>query len=383
MAMNNYSNNIKDLMLLYKDSNEFQMLIDNTIALKYKELWWRSKFDKADLPLSQPADGTAMFKAWEVVEASSPMLNPRAQWAPPKETSKEGAVFYADSIWDWGTSFSLTAQEQAYYDKMLATTNVPLIVLQKFIHTIDQKVKGAHATITNTGAQLLSSGKWMSANKEGFKARGECKEIPAEAFKKAGTKSWADPTADIKGTLEKYVKEMRDAGEERALVLYLSRNEFAYIENNNWFKENLGLIVIGGMVYNPNKIVTVEKYNIYVSEYGGGFLPLIEIQEEKQVLQDNSYTIKSDVTGWKKGMAVLAPAGKQGLIQYADVTELSYLVKGAGERSLAYLEGGLFGILNWTEVGRLDRKITELLASFAPSLSNFKHTYYINTEVAD
>lgn len=383
MATQKFSNNMKDLAAIYKDSKVFQELIDNTLALQYNEVWWKSQFTKASLPTPLGANGSATFQAIEIIEASSPMLSPRAAWTPPKEDSTEGAEYYMDSLWDWGTSFSITAQEQAYYDRMLKTTNVPLIVLNKFINTLDKKLLGAHATVSHQCAQLLSNGNWISANQEGFKAKGICDKIPAEMRKTAGPKAWTDPTAPIYETIVKYVQEYRDkTKDERPLSLKMTKEEFENIQHNEWFKNNIGVMVILGGIYNPNPVVTIEKVNEYALQQGGWF-PVIELIEEKQVLQDNGYTIKKDVKGWKQGMVVMSPIGSQGDIHYADVEELSYLVQGEGDRSMAYLEGGLFGFLNWVEVGRSPRWITELLATFAPALTLFRHTMYINSLVAD
>jgi hypothetical protein len=89
------------------------------------------------------------------------------------------------------------------------------------------------------------------------------------------------------------------------------------------------------------------------------------------------------VRGWKTGNAVLSPAGKQGVIKYSNINELAKLAN-YPNKQVAYLENGLFGIMNWlNDSGRSPVRITELLIAIAPALSVYNTMTIVDTTTAD
>lgn len=362
------------------DNNEMQVMVDNALANLYQEAWWRTAYVKASMPTPLNAYGAGTLTAAELVKKSAPMALPRAKWSPPAEGGRDGFETYTDSIWDYGYSFSTSAQQRDYYSKMLDKFNGNTTILSNYITETSDLVKGINAALTYNGASLLSQGFYVSPN-EGFKARGKAR-IPLDRFKKAGAKVWADKTADIIGKMQMEVKDLRDKTQfEGALSFKMTKTDFANVQTNEKVREQVGNYILSmGNVFSTNSIVTVERFNEYIRELGQ-YTFIIEIIEEKQVLQDGTINRK-DVRGWKEGNVVLSPVGMQGTIEYADVDELAILAA-IPNRQVAYMEGGLFGIMNWISEGRSPVWITEILGTFAPALTVFNHITIIDTKTAD
>lgn len=362
------------------DNNEMQVMVDTAFADLYKEAWWRTAYTKADMPTPIDAYGRAKFTVAEIVTTSAPMALPRAKWTPPAEGNHEGFDTYSDSLWDYGYSFSTSAQQRDYYSKMLDKFNGNTTILSKYISSTSDLVKGINATLTYTGASLLSQGYYVTPN-EGLKATGRAK-IPADRFKKAGAKTWDDPSADILTKMQMEVKEFRDKTQfQGALSFKMDKTTFGYLQTNTKIREQVGNYIISlGNVFSTNSIVTVERFNQYIAELGQ-YTFVVELVEEKQLLLDGTINRK-DVRGWKVGNVVLSPIGMQGTIEYADVDEIAILAN-VPNRQVAYMEGGLFGIMNWISEGRSPVWITEILGTFAPALSVFNHITIIDTKTAD
>lgn len=240
-----------------------------------------------------------------------------------------------------------------------------------FIEEQFNLVRRAHKTITYLGAGLLSDGQVTLKGKESFPFDTFAK-VPMDARKKAVGKAWVDKTALIIKDMQEEEKWLRDkTGYEGALTWKMDRETFSYIQQNDDARSQIGTyITSSGTPFTTNSLITLDKFNGWVSEFGS-YMSQIEIVEEVQNAGDNVIN-RTAVEGWKKGRAVLSPRGLQGTIEYAPVQELAVLAD-AQDRQIAYLENGLFGIMNWRTGDRTPIYIQELLATLVPTLGVFNH----------
>lgn len=362
--------------------DEMQVLVNSAFADMYNESWWKQMYQKADMPTPLDAYGKATFTAYQVIKTSAPMAMPRAKWSPPAEGSHDGFASYTGSLYDYGFSFVTTAQQRDYYSKMLDAFNGNTTILKKFMSETDDLIKGIHSRISNIGASLLSQGYYLTEG-AGVKAKGKA-DIPLSRFKTAGAKAWSDVGADILGKMQTEVQALRDAtGFSGVLSFKMDKTAWGYVQANTAVKSTIPSYLSSiGVLESLNSTVTVERFNRWVNEVGMNYA-IIELVEEKQVLQDTVIS-RRDVHGWKSGSVVLSPFGYQGTIEYANVDELAILSE-IGDRQIAYVEDGLFGLMNWVS-GKNDRSpawVTEVLGTFAPALGVAHTMTIIDSKTAD
>lgn len=374
--------------LFTEGGNDLQILIDNALQEKYNTLWWKKYFTPADMPTPVSADDRALFAQVSMTTAPDVMLMPRAAWTPPKPSSKEGFNYYEGSLANYGRSYSFTAQEVAFFQKMLERANGSAFVAEKYMKKADQLIKGAHATVSNLSAQLLSKGQYIFAasSGSGFSTNGKA-NIPAARFKKAGAKVWSDVASGIISKMQTEEKALRDAtGYAGPLSWKMDRTTFNYVMANTEVKtmmkeyiaSRVGLAAVTGL---PAVVGTVESYNEWVSILQMPNLSIIEIVEESQQTE-YANAVKTTVNGWLSKNAVLSPLGLQGEIKWADVEEYKYM---AGiNKQFAYIEGGIFAMMNWkNDANRAPEWIAEILAFVAPTLSVFDTMTIVDTLTAD
>jgi len=368
---------------LYKAGlSNTQSLINTVFADMYQESFWKRYFDKDGMPTPSDSQGVATFRAIEMIAQSAPMLEPRARWSEPTESPKGSMNYYTGSIGDFGRSFSITPEEEEYYQVMLEMSGGDVNVLTQYVSNINDLVKGAHATISNLSAQLMSKGQMISANTTGFKFQGIA-DIPAARFKKAGAKVWSDISSDILTKMQTEEDALRTAtGFTGMLTWKMDKTTFQNIQLNTAVRSQVGSYLnYNNILFTTNSIVTLDAFNQWAVNVGN--LSVIELVEEKQMLNGGQTSYYTTTRGWKAGSAVLSPAGKQGVIKYSNINELAKLAN-YPNKQVAYLENGLFGIMNWlNDSGRSPVRITELLIAIAPALSVYNTMTIVDTTTAD
>ncbi len=360
------------------NGKETQILANSALAVPFENMWWKKYFVKATAPTPINADGIGVYTAKEFKMGDSGYLEPRSPFSPPAEGESKGFDYYTDSLGDFGFSKKTTAQQRLYMEKMLQQFNGDKEVVRMFIEEQFNLVRRAHKTITYLGAGLLSNGQVKFQSQTGFDFQAIAK-VPTAARKNAIGKAWTDRTALIIADMQEEEKWLRDAtGYEGALSWKMDRETFALIQNNEDAQKQVGSYVriADGQLQTGSKYVSLETFNAWVSDFGSS-ISRIEIVEEVQSAGDNVIN-RAAIDGWVKGRAVLSPIGIQGTIEYAPVQELAVL-SDASDRQIAYLEGGLFGIMNWVTGDRTPIYIQELLATFAPTLGVFNHMVIKNT----
>lgn len=378
-----FNKNIALLDDLYKkDGINTQSLIRTVFADMYKEAFWKRYFVKDGLPTPYDSKGVARFGAIEMIAQSAPMLEPRARWSSTVESPKGDMAEYTGTIGDFGRSFTITPEEEEYYEQMLAMSGGDVNVLTQYVTNINDLVKGANATISNLSAQLLSKGQMTSANLTGFKFQGIA-DIPSTRFKTSGTKVWSDISSDILGKMQTEEEDLRLAtGYTGALSWKMDLTTFKNIQLNTEVRSQVGSYLnYNNIIFTTNSIVTLDAFNAWSQQLGN--LSMIELVEEKQMLNGGQTPYYTTTRGWEVGNAVLSPTGQQGVIKYSNINELAKLSQFANKQ-VAYLEDGLFGIMNWiNDTGRSPVRTTELLIAIAPALSVFRTMTIVDTTTAD
>lgn len=381
--MQAFGKSINVLDDLFKNNlDNTQVLVDNVFADMYNEAFWKRYFDRDGMPTPTDTNGVAMFRSLELTGQSAPMLKPRARWSPPDEHTKGGFSWYSGSIGDFGDSFSITPQQREAYEKMLKQFNGNVTILKQYITSMDDLIKGANATISNLSAQLLSKGQMISVN-AGFTFEGKA-DIPTTRFKTSGAKIWSDISSDILGKMQTEEADLRLAtGFAGVLTWKMDKATFKNLQLNTAIRSQVGSYLnYNGVLFSTNSVVTLDAYNAWVSQ-NAGYYSIIELVEEKQMLNDGLTPFYRTVNGWETGNAVLSPSGKQGVIKYSDVEELAQMAA-IPNRQIAYMNDGLFGIMNWIHgADRTPKWITELLIAIAPALSVFKTMTIVDTTTAD
>jgi len=347
---------------------------------------WNKYFKQADFATPIQPNGSAIFSGGTITRLTPPMLLPRGTWSPPSEFTKGGFEFYFDALHDLGGMKVITAMDLMNYDKKAqqlggSTVNGGSNVIDYFIQNLQDLVTGGNSVYTYLSMQLLSKGEWEYTSPHyGFKIHGICDRVRPEFKIKASTLLWSDPDAPILADLQRAVKLIRDkTGYEGVLTAKMSRTKFIdEVQTNNEIRNLLkGMLVTGGIIFDVNKIITIEYLNQWLSQQGG-YYPLIELIEEHQVIQDIP-TVKKDVNGWEKQMVIVSPAGQQGTIEWAYPEELIYLAK-YSNRSVGQLQGGLFGVLNWERPeSHVPSFETHVYTLGAPALAVYPYWVQIDT----
>lgn len=387
MATTQNNISIKSLEDFFKNNGvATQSLINTAFDPIFNSLWWKTKFMKANMPTPVNGEGAALFQMSSLTTTPDTMLNPRSSWTEMDELSKDGFSTYTGSIHQYGRKIKWTPQQLAEFDKISRAAGGNETVVTAYMKKTLDLLRGAHATVTNLSAQLLSKGQFQSVNTVGFKTEGKA-DIPTTRFKKAGAKIWSDASSDIIGKMQTEEKALRDAtGYAGALSWKMDRTTFNYVMANTAVKSlmtayvgyRVGMTTVSGL---PSVVGTIEQFNEWASLLQLPYISPIEIVEESQTLQSGQ-TVKSVVSGWDTGNAVLSPLGFQGEIKYAAIEELNWIDTDLCQVAVA--EGGLFSLANYKiNEGKFSILNTEMFVHLAPALSVFDKMTIVDTTTAD
>lgn len=384
MATSNNNISAKELEVFFKNNGvETQSLIYAWEA-EHNSQWWKTQFLKADAPIPL-TNGKGLFQMASMATTADVLFDPRASWSEAEESPKEGFNTYQGSIGQYSKKLSWKAQELAEFDRILKAAGGSNVVEMAYMKKVSELLGGAHATISNVSAQLLSKGQFISVNERGFKNQGKA-DLPAAAFKKAGSVLWANAASDIVAKMQLEEKALRDrTGYKGALSWKMDKTTFNYVMQNTKVQGYLkGFIASKHSLLAadvPAVLGTVDSYNAWVNAVAMDNLSIIEIVEEEQTNRTGQLT-KSTVHGWEAGRAVLSPMDYQGVIQYAAVEELNWINPMMCQ--LAYAENGLISIASYKILeGAYDTYISNFYLHFAPALSVFDKMTIVDTTTID
>lgn len=370
------------------DSREGRQIV--TTILNTPELinsnhtFWMEKFrvDPQITPTNQ--EGEAIFISRMRQLESGTLMDMRAPLGDSKPEDKKGLAYYSGAIPEFiSTGFVEKATEREYKEQLFSQFGDAALVAEYAQNVLQKRLDSANQTLSNMGAQLLSTGKIVYKYGEGIKSNVLKAEIPVENFLKAGAKVWTDTSAKLLDQIVKIVKDVKDAtGVDFAWQLEVTKDQF-----NNCFLTNSQVIewiryvnIINNQPLPDKMVITRDMAMPALAKFPD--LPPIVIVEEKQKDADSTM-----VHGWKDGVAVLRPVGYAGYIRRTTIKDTEMFQKygnSVNSYSFAPALNGIGVVRNSVIVnGNFKEWHTDLVIAGVPSLDEFLHHYIIDTKTAN
>lgn len=370
------------------DSREGRQIV--TTILNTPELinanhtFWMEKFrvDPQITPTNQ--EGEAIFISRMRQLESGVLMDMRAPLGDSKPEDKKGLAYYSGAIPEFiSKGFVEKATEREYKERLFEQFGDAALVAAYATDVLQSRIDSANQTLSNMGAQLLSTGKIVYKYGEGIKSNVLKAEIPAENFLKAGAKVWTDTSAKLLDQIVKIVKDVKDAtGVDFAWQLEVTKDQF-----NNCFLTNAQVIewiryvnIINNQPLPDKMVITRDMAMPALAKFPD--LPPIVIVEEKQKDADSTM-----VHGWKDGVAVLRPTGYAGYIRRTTIKDTEMFQKygnSVNSYSFAPALNGIGVIRNSVIVnGNFKEWHTDLVMAGVPSLDEFLYHYIIDTTTAN
>lgn len=370
------------------DSREGRQIV--TTILNTPELinanhtFWMEKFrvDPQITPTNQ--EGEAIFISRMRQLESGTLMDMRAPLGDSKPEDKKGLAYYSGAIPEFiSKGFVEKATEREYKERLFEQFGDAALVAAYATDVLQSRIDSANQTLSNMGAQLLSTGKIVYKYGEGIKSNVLKAEIPAENFLKAGAKVWTDTSAKLLDQIVKIVKDVKDAtGVDFAWQLEVTKDQF-----NNCFLTNAQVIewiryvnIINNQPLPDKMVITRDMAMPALAKFPD--LPPIVIVEEKQKDADSTM-----VHGWKNGVAVLRPTGYAGYIRRTTIKDTEMFQKygnSVNSYSFAPALNGIGVIRNSVIVnGNFKEWHTDLVMAGVPSLDEFLYHYIIDTTTAN
>ena len=370
------------------DSREGRQIV--TTILNTPELinsnhtFWMEKFrvDPQITPTNQ--EGEAIFISRMRQLESGVLMDMRAPLGDSKPEDKKGLAYYSGAIPEFiSTGFVEKATEREYKEQLFSQFGDVALVAEYAQNVLQKRLDSANQTLSNMGAQLLSTGKIVYKYGEGIKANVLKAEIPAENFLKAGAKVWTDTSAKLLDQIVKIVKDVKDAtGVDFAWQLEVTKDQFnsCFLTNSQVIEWIRYVNIINNQPLPDKMIITREMAMPALAKFPD--LPPIVIVEEKQKDADSTM-----VHGWKDGVAVLRPAGYAGYIRRTTIKDTEMYAKygnTVNSYSFAPALNGIGVVRNAVVVnGDFKEWHTDLVIAGVPSLDEFLYHYIIDTTTAN
>lgn len=370
------------------DSREGRQIV--TTILNTPELinanhtFWMEKFrvDPQITPTNQ--EGEAVFISRMRQLEGGMMMDMRAPLGNSKPEDKKGLAYYSGAIPEFiSTGFVEKATEREYKEQLFSQFGDVALVAEYAQNVLQKRLDSANQTLSNMGAQLLSTGKIVYKYGEGIKANVLKAEIPAENFLKAGAKVWTDTSAKLLDQIVKIVKDVKDAtGVDFAWQLEVTKDQFnsCFLTNSQVIEWIRYVNIINNQPLPDKMIITREMAMPALAKFPD--LPPIVIVEEKQKDADSTM-----VHGWKDGVAVLRPAGYAGYIRRTTIKDTEMYAKygnTVNSYSFAPALNGIGVVRNAVVVnGDFKEWHTDLVIAGVPSLDEFLYHYIIDTTTAN
>lgn len=378
---------------------KLQLFTDSLWNDKFQNKWWRSFFKADASPTPRQPNGKIIFsQAFDVAE-KVPMLSTKTEWSEATQADTGGLEGISGNIYSFGRSKSLTLQQMALIEKLNDPNNKSTNVIndrliKKYVQSLDSLISGTHSTLNNLCAQIMSKGFYSNKgfDNDGFDiVSKQC--LGTEAFKSGGRTVWSDPDSNIYDFMLKAEKAFRlDTSYTGPLTWKMNRDTFKHLLNNKGLKQIIGTFLTFSNVTSnfevKNMPLSEQAVNSWINSLAGQISPIQIIEEEQSIqkpgqkLTESLSVYRKDVHGWEDGIAVLSPLQYNGIIKYASIEEYEILKKMKKYNSATF-EDGLFSVLTYVkEQDRNIEKVTEIAATFAPTLSDFKAHWLFDTNKA-
>lgn len=374
---------------VFESAPDLVTLVNNRYAEESNKMFWAQNFVKDGMPSPIDAYGSATFKVTSVVKTGSPMLDVRAAMTETSQNDKDGFESYLGTIPDLGRGFQTSTGERLILERMFSDMGIDSTdasIMTQYLDSLDKLVDGAHASLSNMSAQLLSTGIINYNYGQGAKYVQESKIDPLNKVKAVG-KVWSDKTSGVFTQMNKIEQAFRDrTGYQGAMkwqvtekmmkeVILVNEEVISYI--NQARTVSLGA---NALVSTPANVDLLNQAIVFLD----GFVSPIEIVKEKQTEQ--TLIGRNVVNGWAEGIAVLRPVGFAGVIKYAqnmDVLIAQRYQSPAAIKTTASLLGGIAGVVNTVvDKGGNPNWHTDIFMTAAPALTEFPFHVIVDTKTA-
>lgn len=377
------------------DSSEGRQIVTSILndpnLIKANHTFWREKFLVDPMITPTNAEGEAVFTSRMRQLESGVLMDMRAPLGDSKPEDVKGMKAYQGTIQEFISKGTVEKATERYYkEKFFESLGDAELVGRYAMDVLQPKIDSANQTLSYMSAYLLSNGNLAYMQGEGMQGNIYSAYIPAENFKNAGAKVWADTTASLFDTWRTLVTEANEKhGVKLNWILEVPRDMFDNVILKNeevikWIKDSY-LVQSSQIAAGTNNlsglVVNEENFFKYIGQVQG--LPTIVIVEEKQKDLHNGV-----VSGWKEGVAVLRPAGYAGLIRRTTIADVELFrdafTNPANIYSFTPAMEGLAVVRNSTIVnGNLKEWHTDLVLAATPSLDEFLYHYIIDTTKAN
>lgn len=348
----------------------FTKFINDPDIIAQRQHFWKKNFDVDPLLSTRNPDGTALFRTAQRKRSVDNMLDMRAPLGETQTRDKQGMDFYTGPIPDFAAKgFVETAVEREARTKMFESYfGNDAQILMAFADDVQDMVDEANFTMSNLGAQLLSTGKIIYNHGTGIKGNLYKCPIPAENFVSGGEVAWSDPSCKLLDQMEKIEKDFRErTGYQGALKWQITKEVF-----NNIVLKNAQIIEYINSFRLVNKLPIVEGWSVNDAMFNEamGLNPKISPIEIVEEAQKDGGTV---VHGWASNIAVLRPVGMAGLIKRADILDKDMSQKyGSSVISTVWSQLDIFSLVNTTRNnGRFKEWHTDLLVAAIPTLDEY------------
>lgn len=356
--------------------------------LRRNHNFWREKFTVKPEAIVRQESGEAIYTVKSFDRTAAPMMDMRAPLGKGAPEEHEGISKYFAPIPDFISSVtSETALQRMAKEELYAAIGDDADIIDAWTDKVQAKYDSANATLSNLGAQLLSTGECKYVFGRGVKDYLHNAEIPLKNRKKAGAKIWTASDCKLLSQAAKIEKDFRfESGFDGAMIWEVVRQEFfdVWLKNPEvieWIKQYR---TINDLPVTDTMPITEDIFRQAIATFPD--LSPIVLVEEKQ--KDMGWTGSKDVQGWKPGIAVLRPAGYAGEVVKSDILDIkvykSEYVASSMTKVFAPIESGLMYLVNTTlDNGELKEWHTNLLLSATPALTNVPYHVIVDTTVAD
>lgn len=377
------------------DSSEGRQIVTSILndpnLIRANHTFWREKFLVDPMITPTNAEGEAVFTSRMRQLESGVLMDMRAPLGDSKPEDVKGMRAYQGTIQEFISKGTVEKATERYYkEKFFESLGDAELVGRYAMDVLQPKIDSANQTLSYMSAYLLSHGNLAYMQGEGMQGNIYSAYIPAENFKNAGAKVWADTTASLFDTWRTLVDEANEQfGAKLNWILEVPRDMFDNVILKNeevikWIKDAY-LVQSSQIAAGTNNlsglVVNEENFFKYIGQVQG--IPTIVIVEEKQKDLHNGV-----VSGWKEGVAVLRPAGYAGLIRRTTIADVELFrdafTNPANVYSFTPAMEGLAVVRNSTIVnGNLKEWHTDLVLAATPSLDEFLYHFIIDTTKAN
>ena len=357
------------------------------INVKYRFVFSQFEVDPEITPTAR--SGASPFTVASKQLLADEMADYRARGSKNKAMDNQGIEWYTGTLTDLGKALKpMTTDDREQFATMIEQFGSDAYVIDQYVEGVARLRNSVDSRLSYQGAELMTTGKITGNNGEGTaEFYSQKAEIPAENFVNAGKTAWSDPSADLIQLMRTIEDKYRDrTGDDQPfkwqIPLKMWRDVFLTNTKLNANVQN----------YRATRELPITKEGLIIEDWVIDYITVLGVLSPIEIIQEGSIEslndVRREVKGWANDIAVFRPRGYAGLIKRAAIYDAEKARKYASktvERSVAYLENGLYGLVNKTSFNTdgYPEWHTDIYATLAPALTEFPYHVIVKTSQAD